>query len=269
MSIIKEGIQFISEVHQRRRQIYDLTKRDFSSRYTGSFLGLLWAFIEPLAMLLIMWAVFSLGLKVRPSGNVPFVAYLFCGMTAYNFFAASVGASSGVIKAYSFLVKKVKFRVAILPIVKILSALLLHIIFIFIVMAVIWTSGVRPNIFWLQTLYYLTCLLFLVLGLGWLLSALGVFIKDITHLTQILLTFGFWLTPIFWDRNMVPEKFQVYLCLNPMLYIVQGYRDSFLYQTPFWEHPVHTIYFWCVSSLILILGILVFKKTRPHFADVL
>jgi len=185
MSLISEGIQFIGEIYDRRKQIYDLTKRDFADRYTGSFLGMLWAFLEPLAMMGIMWAVFSLGLKVRPSGDVPFVAYLFTGMVAYNFFSETVSSSAGVIRSYSFLVKKVKFRVAILPIVKINSALLVHFIFLFIVMGVIMASGIRPSLYWLQAAYYMFSLLFLLLGLGWLLSALGVFIRDIANVVQI------------------------------------------------------------------------------------
>jgi len=269
MSLVREGLQFIDEVYERRKQIYDLTRRDFKDRYSGSLLGMMWAFLEPLAMMSIMWGVFSLGLKVQPSGNIPFVAYLFTGQIAYNFFADAVGASAGVIRSYSFLVKKVKFRIAILPIVKINSAVIIHSIFLVIVMGIIRASGVKPSLFWLQTLYYTGSLLFLLLGLSWLFSALGVFVKDIANVIQIFITFGFWLTPIFWDKSIVPPEYQVYLCLNPMFYIVQGYRDSFLYQVPFWEHPVNTLYFWGVSWLALICGILVFKKLRPHFADIL
>ncbi len=267
--MIHEGAQFLREIYERRKQIYDLTKRDFADRYTGSLLGLVWAFLEPLAMMGIMWGVFSLGLKVRPTGNVPFIAYLFTGMTAYNFFADMAGASAGVIRAYSFLVKKVKFRVAILPIVKLNSALMVHAIFLGIVMVVILVSGVRPSWYWLQTIYYTGALLCFLIGLGWLLSSIGVFVRDIDNVVQILITFGFWLTPIFWDKSMIPDPYQRFLYLNPMYYIVQGYRDSFLYHVPLWQRPVPALYFWGLTSLTLLAGITVFKKLRPHFADVL
>lgn len=269
MSLVSEGLQFIGEVYERRKQIYDLTRRDFKDRYSGSFLGMMWAFLEPLAMMSIMWAVFSLGLKVQPSGDIPFVAYLFTGQVAYNFFSDAVGASAGVIRAYSFLVKKVKFRIAILPIVKINSAIIIHGIFLLIVMGIIWASGINPSWYWLQTFYYMFSLLFLLLGLSWLFSALGVFVKDIANVIQIFITFGFWMTPIFWDKSIVAPEYQPYLCLNPIFYIVQGYRDSFLYQVPFWAHPINTLYFWGLSCVVFICGILVFKKLRPHFADIL
>ena len=269
MKLIKEGMQFFGEVYDRRSQVYDLTKRDFNSRYIGSFLGFLWAFVEPLALTSIIWVIFGLGLRQGGSGDVPFVAYLIPAMAAYTFFSNTIGASSNVLRTYSFLIKKVKFRVAILPIIKINSALLLHLIFLFIVAIIIWAEGIPPSIFWFQTLYYTFSLFYFLLGACWLLAAIGVFIRDISHIVSILLTFGFWVTPIFWNINMLPEKLHVYLCINPMFYIVQGYRESLIYKIPFWHHPVLTIYFWTFSTVILITGILVFKKLRPHFADVL
>ncbi len=265
-----EGVQFVREVYERRQQIYNLTKRDFKDRYTGSFLGLVWAFIEPLSMMCIMWAVFSLGFRAhRTNDGVPFVAYLFVGMSAFNFFADAVGASSNVIRGFSFLVKKVKFRIAVLPIVKINTALLIHLIFLLIVVPIIWASGVQPTIYWFQVFYYIFALLFLLLGLSWFLSAISVFVRDTSNFVQIILNAGFWITPIFWNVEMVPEKYRIFLYVNPVYYIVQGYRDSFLYHIPFWERPIQSLYFWCISGSALLIGIIVFKKLRPHFADVL
>lgn len=270
MSLCSEGIQFLREIYERRQQIYNLTKRDFTNRYAGSFLGLIWAFIEPLAMMCIIWGVFSFGFRAGGTSNgIPFIAYLFTGMTAYNFFSGAIGSSSNVIHSFSFLVKKVKFRIAILPLVKLNSALIIHLIFLVILMPILLASGITPTIYWFQVLYYMFALIFLMLGLSWFVSALGVFIKDVANAIQILLTFGFWMTPIFWNIEMIPEKYRMYLFLNPLLYIIQGYRDSFLYQTGFWEHPISGLYYWSFSGVILIVGILVFKKLRPHFADVI
>lgn len=269
MSLISEGVQFISEIYERRAQIYNLTKRDFNSKYVGSFLGFTWAFLEPLALTLLIWAVFGLGFRVNPSGDVPFVVYLIPGMAAFNFFSATIGASSNVIMSFSFLVKKVKFRVAILPIIKISSALIIHTIFMMVVLVIICANGIWPSFYWFQVIYYTFSLLFFMLGLSWLLSAIGVFVRDISHVIQILLTFGFWMTPIFWNISMIPEKYRILLWLNPMFYIVQGYRDSLIYKIPFWEHPAHMAFYWVASSVMLLVGILVFKKLRPHFADVI
>jgi len=79
----------------------------------------------------------------------------------------------------------------------------------------------------------------------------------------------FWMTPIFWNIDMLPVRFRFFLKLNPLFYIVQGYRESFIYKVPFWTHPYYALYFWGLSLIIFILGVLVFKRLRPHFADVL
>ena len=269
MNVFQIGFHFIREVYEKKFLIYELTKRDFKQRYTGSFLGLFWAFLEPLAMMLIMWFVFSVGFKSRLSGDVPFVAYLFTGMIAFNLFQDTISKSPGVIKSYAYLVQRVNFRVSILPLVKINSAFVLHFIFIFIVIGIIGFIGIRPSFYWFQTIYYMIAALFFILGTSWLLAAVGVFIKDISHVVSIFLRFGFWLTPIFWNINIVPVRYQIFLKLNPIFYIVQGYRESLIYKISFWEHPLYALYFWLLSIIILFFGVTVFSRLRPHFADVL
>ena len=109
----------------------------------------------------------------------------------------------------------------------------------------------------------------LALGLGFAVAAFNVFIRDINQVVGITLQFGFWATPIFWDIQIMPREVQKILKLNPMFYIVQGYRDSFIYSSPFWDHPYQTLYFWVVTLMIFSIGALIFKKLKPQFADVL
>ena len=107
------------------------------------------------------------------------------------------------------------------------------------------------------------------LGLSWAVSALNVFIRDIAQIVGVILQLGFWATPIFWDINIMPSNIKWLLKLNPMFYIVQGYRDSFIYFTPFWLHPLQTIFFWAITILTFVIGALIFKNLKPQFADVL
>jgi ABC-type polysaccharide/polyol phosphate export permease len=109
----------------------------------------------------------------------------------------------------------------------------------------------------------------LVLGLSWLASALRVFIKDIGNFVAVVLQIGFWATPIFWSIDLVPEKYQFIIKLNPMAYIINGYRDTFINQAWFWENQLVALYFWLLTMAILVTGIIVFKRLRPHFGDVL
>ena len=125
------------------------------------------------------------------------------------------------------------------------------------------------SLYYFQFIYYLICLSVLALGLGWAVSALNPFLRDIAQIVGVILQIGFWATPIFWDIHIMPAKVQMIFKLNPMFYIVQGYRDSFIYFQPFWMHPLQTFYFWIIALMILFGGALIFKKLKPQFADVL
>ncbi|HPO50736.1 MAG TPA: ABC transporter permease, partial [Spirochaetota bacterium] len=170
---------------------------------------------------------------------------------------------------YSYLIKKVNFKISILPIVKIFSTMFVHVIFLSVVVIILLVSKIPFSFYWFQFIYYLFCVFMLVLGLGWLLSSLTVFIRDVTQVVTIVLSFGMWLTPIFWDVGGMKGKFKYVLMANPMTYITEGYRKSFIYNTPFWDNPLWTAYFWGFTIVILFLGIFVFRKLKPHFADVL
>ena len=106
--------------------------------------------------------------------------------------------------------------------------------------------------------------------MAWMMASANVFMKDISQVVGIVIQFGFWMTPIVWPASIVPEKYHVYLKINPVYYLVEGYRQSFLFKIPFWEVSLwQTIYFWGLSFLFLFFGIFIFRRLRPHFADVL
>jgi ABC-type polysaccharide/polyol phosphate export permease len=262
-------LEFLKNLNKQQRLVYDLSKKDFETRYVGSYLGVVWAFVQPTIQILIFWFVFQVGFKSVPVDNLPFILWLICGMIPWFFFADSVQNASNSIIDNAYLVKKVVFRIDILPLVKIYSALYVHFFFILFLIAMFLIYGYTPSLYYLQIPYYLAATFVLVLGIGWLTSSLIVFLKDTGQVVAMVLQFGFWLTPIFYSLKIVPEKYQFLLKLNPMYYIVEGYRDTFIYNKWFWEHPKLTLNFWLAAILLLLVGRLVFKKLRPHFADIL
>ena len=263
-------LDFFADIFNSRQLLWELTKKDFQVRYLGSYLGVIWAFIQPLITILIFWFVFQVGFKSMPVENFPFILWLVTGMFPWFFIADSISCSVGAIADNSYLVKKVVFRVSLLPIVKIISALIVHLFFIGILFLMFLAYGYYPNLYNLQIIYYLVAAtLLLLLGFSWLSSALMVFLKDIGQLIGMLLQFGFWMTPIFWNFKIIPEKYAFFLKLNPAYYIIEGYRNCFIYQKWFWQDLSLTIYFWTFTGVFLLIGIIAFKKLRPHFADVL
>jgi lipopolysaccharide transport system permease protein/teichoic acid transport system permease protein len=190
-------------------------------------------------------------------------------MIPWFFFSDSLLNATTAVTDNSFLVKKIVFRVSMLPIIKILTSLVVHLFFIGVIYTIFWGYGLFPTLYSLQVLYYLFAAIILLLGLSWITSSVVVFSKDIGQLVSMFLQFGFWLTPIFWSINIIPPRYHAAIKLNPIYYITEGYRDAFIYQVWFWERPLQTFCFWSITGLIFVAGAIIFTFLRPHFADVL
>jgi len=266
---MKLFMNFVLDVLRSRRLLWELTKKDFRVRYLGSYLGVIWAFIQPMITVLIFWFVFQVGFKSMPVDNFPFILWLVTGMFPWFFVSDSVSGSVGAVLENTYLVKKVVFRVSLLPLVKIISALLVHFFFIGVLFVMYLIYGFHPTIYNLQVVYYLFAVICLLLGFSWLTSALIVFLKDIGQVVAMVLQFAFWMTPIFWSFKIIPPEYQLILKLNPLYYIVEGYRNCFIYNHWFWQDPWLTLYYWSVTLVVMVTGAIAFKKLRPHFADVL
>jgi lipopolysaccharide transport system permease protein/teichoic acid transport system permease protein len=267
--IISGFYNFLLTLVQRRYLIFEMAKRDISSNIVGSMLGFFWTFINPLITIFIFWLVFSLGFKSAPKGDIPFVVWLTAGMSIWNTFSEVINGSTGVILGNSHLVKKVVFPLSILPVVKLVASFITHFIFIGLLLILVLLYKLPFSIYWLQAFYYFAAMCVLALGVSWITSSVNIFARDTSQIVTVVLQIGFWATPIFWDLSIMPEKVQSILKLNPMFYIVQGYRESFLYFVPFWHHWEMTLYFWGVTLFIFALGATIFLRLRPHFADVL
>lgn len=263
----------IKEIVSNRKIIGILSKNDFKNKFAGSYLGIFWAFVQPIVVVCIYWFVFGKGLKpssVISTTEVPFLLKLVAGICPWFFFNEAVNSVCNCFVEYSYIVKKVVFKIEILPIVKILSAFFVHIFFILLVMIVFAINGWMPNIYYVQALYYTFCVFALSLSLAYFLSAITVFFKDMSQIVNIILQFGMWFTPIMYDlEDIFPNQIVFLLKFNPMYYCVVGYRDSFIYKKLFFERPVMTLYFWGFVFCSFLIGKYVFSKLKPHFADVL
>lgn len=249
--------------------IFTLAKQDLKLRYLGSYLGILWAFFQPVITILIFWFVFQVGFRQVPVDNFPYILWLMCGLIPWFFLSDSISSSSYSVIDNSFLVKKVNFRVSILPLIKITSSLMIHVFFVAFLFIMFFIYGYSPTVYTIQTIYYLFASICLVVSLSWLTSSIVVFFRDFGQVITMLLQFFFWLTPIFWTFSMLPEKYHVFFRLNPFFYLIEGYRNSFIYNKWFWDDIGLTLYFWSFTIICSIIGYFVYKKLRPHFSDLL
>ena len=259
------------ELYHNRGLILTLAKNDFKTKYAGSYLGIVWAFIQPIVTIMVYWFVFTVGLKAGDMAEYPFVLYLISGIVPWFFFQDALNAGTNGLIEYNYLVKKVVFKISILPMVKVISALFVHVFFVAFALVVCAANGYPPTIHTIQIIYYTGCTFVFSLALVYITSAVVIFFRDLTQIISIFLQVGIWLTPIMWDLGRMADHplFVKAFKLNPMYYIVSGYRDSILGRVWLTDHLKWGLYFWCVTIVLCVLGTVIFKRLKPHFADVL
>ncbi|MDO8894416.1 MAG: ABC transporter permease [Nitrosomonas sp.] len=255
--------------------ILQMVKREVIGRYRGSFLGILWTFVNPILMLAIYTFVFGVVFKVRLDSQstelyddkFAFALLLFTGLILFNLFSECLSRSPGLVLANVNYVKKVIFPLEILPLVSLGSALFhagISFLVLFTFMLVIdhsihWTLIFLPII--------LLPLLLLILGLSWMLASIGVYVRDIGQFIGLILTMLLFMSPIFYPASALPESVRDYLFLNPLTFVIEQARAVTLYgQLPDW---IGLVVYYMLASIVAWAGLMWFMKTRKGFADVL
>lgn len=260
----------LRKIKKDKEIVWSLAINDLSTKYAGSIFGTLWAFVQPVITILIYACVFQYGLKSSsPVEGVSYIFWFASGMIPWFFFSDGIRAVTNVLVEYSYLVKKVVFEIELLPVIKIISCLFVHLVFIGLLFLIAFINGEPITIYVIQLIYYLVCTVVLIYAIGKLTSSLILFFRDLGQIVNIVLDIGLWASPIIWSYHIVPENFRWIVKLNPVFYLVEGYRDSFINKKWFFEDPALMIYFWCVTIVLLCISSVVFKKMRPQFADVL
>ena len=264
-------VNILKEVWKRKKLIFDLAKDDFKLRFAGSRLGAVWGFVQPMITILLYWFVFQVGFRSGSVDNgMPYILWLIVGIVPWFFFNEAWTGASNCLYEYSFLVKKVVFNIEILPFVKILSALFVHVFFVDLIFIIFASYGYFLSIYNLQLLYYLICETVLIYALTLITSSLVVFIKDVIQVIGILNQIFFWTIPIVWSPDNIHNQFLLtILKANPIYYFVEGYRDALVSHVWFWEKPIYTTYFWGIVFILLAIGVWIYKKLNKHFADLL
>lgn len=263
-----------AELFQNRHLIWKLAKNDFKKRYAGSYLGAVWAMAQPVVTVAMYYIVFdklmgSASTAFRNGVKVPFVLFLTAGLVPWFYFSEALTNGTNALLEYHYLVKKVVFKISILPIIKIIAATFIHAFFVVVLLVVAAVYGYYPTVYTLQIFYYSFCLFVFVLALCFTTCAVVVFFRDLSQIISIALQIGMWATPILWNLDALSDTWIIVLKLNPLVYIVNGYRSAIYERQWFFQDFFSTMYFWIVTVLLFSFGALVFKRLKVHFADVL
>lgn len=248
--------------------ILGLVKRDFKSKYMNSLLGSLWAIIQPLAMIIVYTMIFSQVMQAKLPGMESIYAYsiyLCAGLLTWTYFVDTLNRTIGVFLDQSDLIKKVSFPRTALPLTILFSASIDFIIIYGLFFAYLIISGIMPwEILW-AVLPLLALQQLIAVCMGVFFGTLNVFFRDVNHFIGVVLQFWFWLTPIVYAKDIVPESFQIIFQINFMAPIIHGYQTIFVYnELPDWS----TLYpAMGVGLLFLIASYNVFQKLSDEMVD--
>ena len=281
-------LTLLRSLRMNRRLLQDMVRRDLSARYVGSSMGFFWSVIFPLLNLVIYMFVFSFVLNTRwdPGQSKEETALLMlAGILVWQAFAETLSRSTNTLVENQNLIQKVVFPSEILPIYLAISALANMLIGVAIALVGVafyaWISPIVPeagapaplrDLGFSYTLIALPLLfavqLVFTTGLGFLFSALNLFVRDVYHVMGVALTVGMFMTPIFYPASLVHKAgLGLVLKMNPMYWLIDSYRRVLIYGL--WPHPPVVAAFAIVALLLFFLGATFFLRQKPRFPDLL
>ncbi len=255
-----------------RHLTMQLIKREVVGRYKGAVLGLLWSFLYPLLMLIVFTFVFSVVFKARwgmgdEETKIQFAIILYAGLIVHGFFSEVLNRAAGLIIANVNYVKKIVFPLEILPGVVLGAAFFHGLVSFFVLMCMFWV--VNGFINW--TVVFVPLVLFplviLTFGVACIVASLGVFLRDVGQVTNIITMLMLFGSPIFFPISALPSSFQPWILCNPLTFIVEQTRAIIIWgHAPDW---FGLFFYWVISMIMAWVGYVWFQKTRKGFADVL
>lgn len=237
-------------------------KKEIRGKYKKSFLGILWSFLNPLLMLMVYAIIFPIILK-SPEKN--YVMFLMTALIPWNFFTTVVTQGAFTVVQNGNILKKVYFPREILPISIVTSGLINFLISCIIIFIFLIFTGIGFSKYILLLPLIILIQYILLLGITFILSSVTVYLRDLEHIIGVALQALFYATPIVYSLSMIPKEFTWVFKLNPMAYVIQGYRDVLYYQTMPNLAGLGGIAIF--SVLLTVVGYLIFNRLQKNFAE--
>ncbi|WP_419955125.1 ABC transporter permease [Neobacillus niacini] len=260
--------RILKEQFSNLNLIFRLSMFQEKSKYNMHYLGAFWQVLNPVIQICIYWFIFGFGIRGGSSvGETPFFLWFICGIVPWFFISPTITQGSNSVYSKINLVSKMKFPVSVLPTIKIVENSFSFIAMMLITFFILVLNGYFSGIYLLQLPYFLLCLYILLYSLTLLLSTLTTIIRDIQTMVQSIMRMMMYALPILWNVESLPAFFVNLLQLNPLYYIIDGFRNSLLGGEWFFYDLDYTFYFWFVTLLILVIGSRFHLKFRHKFVD--
>ena len=255
-------MKVFKNLYEYRELLKSSIKKDVGGKYKNSVLGVLWSFLYPLLQIAVYAIVFPL---IMISNMENYTVFVCCGLIPWNFFSTAISRSSFTMIENGNILKKVYFPREILPISVVTSEAVNFVISTIIILAFVLGTGM--GLTWYVIFYPVILLIqyILLIGISLFVSSITVYFRDLQHFIGIALQLLFYATPIVYATNIIPESYQWILRLNPMTFIIDGYRSIFYYQ----QQPdfISLGITLLVSLILCVVGYLLFSKLQKRFAE--
>jgi lipopolysaccharide transport system permease protein len=256
---------------RHRKLTVEMAKREIADRYLGQVFGILWALGHPLILVGVYVFIFAYVFRVKIGGTrelpLDYTTYLLSGLIPWLSFQESMAKNSVVIISYANLVKQVVFPIEVLPVKGVLASLISQIIFLALLL--LYIMGVHHVVPWTCVLLpvLILCQAMAMVGVSYILAAIGTYFRDVKDLVQVFNTVGLYLVPVLYLPAFVPEACRPLLYLNPFSYLIWCYQDAVYFGR--FEHP----WAWPISVLlsvgVFVIGYRLFRKLKVMFGNVL
>ncbi len=252
----------IRDLFKYREFLKTSVLKEFRGKYKKSFLGVLWSFINPLLQLLIFSLVFS---SIMKTGIKNYTVFLVVALIPWNFFNITMVQSTTTIVSNAGILKKVYFPREILPVSIVTSNLLNFLISFVIIIGALLISGVGISLYILLIPFVILTQYILLIAFAFILSSITVYIRDLEYFINVLMMLWFYLNPIVYSVGSIPAKLRPIFDLNPMLHIINAYRDILFYQKM--PNMLNLLYLFIICNVFLLIGYKIFKKLEKRFVE--
>lgn len=263
--LAKTTVQIVKNL----RRIWSLALFEYKLSNKDLFFGFLWKIISPFMQIGVYWLVFGLGLRNgSPRDGFPYIVWLTCGITPWYMVSRCVSSGSRSVFQKASLLTRSNIPTALIPISCTVSAILENVFTVLLMLVIFLCNGCILPITAFGIFYYIFFMLCFCSSLALVTSVLCMLARDFSKLQELIMRLMFFLSPVIWiPSGNMPAAFLLFDKINPFAYIIRGFRNSMLYQVPFYEDVFSMVFFWGVTILLYMLGIGFHRKLKNKILD--
>lgn len=266
---MRAALYVLKEITANMKRVLRLALYENKAKVGGMVFNKLWNVLNPLLQILVYWFVFGVGLKAQTVGDVPYVIWLTIGLLPWMSISQAMTTSSNSIFHDATIVKNISFPLSIIPMKSVIGAWVEHFYSLLVIFAVLLVGQVQLTWFCLEVVYYYIAGFCFLTAFSLFTSSITVVFKDFQRFLQPIIRLLFYVSNVVWSPSQASEKWANILKLNPLSYLIDGYRNCLIYGNGISVNASQAIYFWVFTLVLFVLGAMLHVKLRDGFIDMI